>query len=1416
MAIQLQATRISDVIFMVSALSGTTDHISDSCNIVWNTYTVSEYVTAVNNTVANGNIWPSYATNLYFDAPSAVSTGVDVLELTATSNLTPFWLVASADQDQEPSTYYFEPYHIKVVPLTQTINTVLLSAYYFNLDETYFESITGKSIKWDIDNTTDLVAVVNGDSWDYVWGSLSASEVGGIDLVSTATEPETAYSLIFTVDGALSSTASFDFIINPGIQYDVILIETNAIELNAVLKNGTGLFSTDTLIKWGISPSSTALSALISPSGISYDFSDQYVGGISYGLPGYGFDLSGIRVTTTDLTGSYSITLSSNWGTYTSNSLFKPFLYLTDASLLISALQLTDTIAPTRYYNFTIYGETNGVIHNLSPDQQIKYQNISTSSGLIAYNTAYTNQYNWTPTEGYNVVGVVDPLRLEVTTPVVTGSVQTQVYTISALVNDVPNIEILDLVTQFGVDQWAADSIFSVNFRINNEPISTTDMYRLTGTRDVTLYNNICIPDGSTGTLLFDLDGVQGTLPLTFTSTICSFTSLTPTICTIGLTAYNVLAPNWTQPQTKVAPVKRYHFYSFMPSADFIIFPSWSYSPGTTSYQVVSADPWNLSPGPSAYGFCHTEYFHISAFDYSGLSYSWFIDSQFIGLDQSILTDYPIRSTSDTETYRIELQISSGELPLGMPYFYYSDSTGAQIPYGNYTNTSLNLSIVNAIGSPMKTDILMKSFNDYIDSNIAILYNPLGVSSNSLRLRGIGDFPDYLPVSLGHTSVFTWNISTGYWEVEYDDSIATRVIPIGVNGLGTVENILKYDSSLIQIQLDLQTTVVSKDLTGVRDWCSNMATFSSIVEVVTAYPLIPFIYTPNKYVLTGEEVSFENLVPYFSEISGFRWSDRGNTIAYTTPVMYLTSYTTADQYSITLTTVHSSQDLSVYQEGRTYDIITVYDNFTTYNTDINRVFGVTKLQLPNNIQRCEMPPNEWAIYTNINKVFDKLDDNLTYLKDMSKVYDNPPTEFYGWYGTFALSDGKPRTHWNVNQEGLNDLYLSPVSGINGPFYNLRDCVVRDVSGIGNNVMFVSDSTTVYILSSDFRGTIIDSISYKGVGDDFADVVAIGVDLDDRIYILDAPKNRVIVYSYTFSKNRWNLLYDWGGLGGTGAHSKFRNPTDLLVGSNNTIWITDSDNCCVKKFSRTGGWIQTITSSYFSQTNKPLSTALDTDGNIYVLAQQHQIIKFDSTGQFIKVITIQISDSVLVRKLEHCVDGGYLYICAKDRIVKIAYDGTVVGTFAAGEEYTFNSNYTNVFHDQNRNLYITSNNVILKYIDKLTLLDLCVNTDNYVWLMSSIYIKKDEYNQDWVLNRSFARMWDNIEIFRRSLLGKFDYSTVDDSPIIRTFTPNEYQYLPYQKNDIYVGINELVMSDVVNNAIDKLYECEYTLLQMISG
>ena len=1370
----------------------------------------------------------------YIAATYLRSTGTDYITVTATSNQTFYVYASNATLESETltdesllttSSFTYTPLQLIVFPLPGTVTTasVAVTSYWTTTSGDYIP-LSGNYIRWDVSPTTNINAEIFSTPYSFGDSLTLDTTLTATSASFTTTETElTYYTITPTVSDnqilmSYRSPSSLLFIANSHAKYNTVTRTVNTTYLSAYYDGTVREFPADFRLRWKVSPYNSQNVLISSPGDPNFTIeSDGYGPSLPYGDAQYVF------LSSKNWTGTYDITISGSDGiTWTDGIPFRPFLYLPGATQLSATVVKTGELVPTTYLTLNVYGVStiDGVeqAFNLYDDQFMMYGNKSIYGGLIAYNRWYDSIYTFVPEAGPISTGTaynIDPLRLEVTTSTVSTVPQLSTYqlTVSA-VETVDSSLILEYNITFSVSEWVEDSLFYPAFSINNELSSTHILYRdqndLVFPWTITINNHTTVPDDAIGNLKFVFsNGDVSTQPVGFTS----FTHQVPngySTYTIQICGDSISASTWPVPMTKVGDTKTINILADFPEVDFAIYPEYKWDGGTETFVPVLCNQ-SITPGPCAWGYCHSEEFTLSAYPETGATYNWYVENVSpypVGNTANMVTVL-VPSTSATATHSVSCKLVNADLPVGMPNYHYDDTTGLAVPYKNFTTTDTNQSIV-------KQPIKMVSMFDYLStSNIIAQYNPFGVNAHDLVLDIDPIFSISVPIEINQPLTSTWGVSTYQWSETYSTPILPKVITLSVSSEGEkIETVSQYSPTVFSIESNVVALISPIDLSApFSDWCIQPINLGTSSTTATAYPLKPVIYTSNLYVITGDAVAFENVLPLFDLIQKYTWTDRGHRWITSTTSPYVTNFTDAGNYDISLKTTYTGYGVSSDETATVNNIVNVVNYFELFDPDIERVYQASNLDLPKRIDECRVPANEWITDWNLNKSFDQLEENITYLSDKSKLYDAPPTVYYGWLGT--MYDGNSAFfHWRVNQTGIDLGYDLPNNAEADYFSNLTDCVVRSVDGVGDNIHFVSNKTSVKILSSDMFATEIAERTFKGIGDNFINVQAIDVDADfdtdHRLYILDAGKYRVLVFNYDFELEQWKLLYSWGGLGGANSKNKFYDPTDLLVSDKNQIWVTDYNNLCIKKYARTGTWLATYKSDVFTNTNKPISTALDADNNIYVLTQ-NAIYKFDSGFNYIDGFKLTQLQTETARRITICRDGGFLYLCTDQSILKVNFDGAVIGRFAT----EYGSDYRSCYHDLNRNLYIVSGNAIIKYVDKLDIINLRTDVTS-LWPMSSIYVEPNEYNQDWVLNRSFARYWDNLEVFRRSVIGKFTYEIVNDIyvPTLRTFTPQEYRILPYSKNQIYVGINEIVTADAINRCFDKLYACQETILEMI--
>ena len=465
---------------------------------------------------------------------------------------------------------------------------------------------------------------------------------------------------------------------------------------------------------------------------------------------------------------------------------------------------------------------------------------------------------------------------------------------------------------------------------------------------------------------------------------------------------------------------------------------------------------------------------------------------------------------------------------------------------------------------------------------------------------------------------------------------------------------------------------------------------------------------------------------------------------------------------------------------------------------INRIGNFTELTLPHSLMSTYVPPNEWVSYSTINQVFNKLHENYEYLKDMCFIYDIPPNAISKWYGNDTNS-----VSWHTNTNIISAVENNPLSAVN------------DIAIMSNDFIVLADDTVVKILSSDMDNTIIAETTEVGIGNHFKTIKTIQLDTEDNIYVLDDQNLRIVVLNYDvdYIENGkcqpWTTKTSWGGYAGAQSQFGFNIPVDIFI-QNDIVYVLDMGNSVIKKYTLAGDFIANLYNDNFAL---GVSLMVDSDGNIFVLQENNTITKFDENATYITSITFSSLYTNPKKIRPNTSDPRFIYVSTENKLLKYTNDDLLLsGVFGDDLESQY-KNYSGLFNT-NDQLYVTNGNVLLRYSDETKFFSYKTDTSAVEWPFGALQINKNEFVEAWVYNKVFNRFFDNLEIFRRALYGKPIITLVDTEiyeVFIRPFTSEERIDFEYQKIDIYIGINEIVSSEVINRCIKQLYiNMEYLL------
>jgi hypothetical protein len=952
-----------------------------------------------------------------------------------------------------------------------------------------------------------------------------------------------------------------------------------------------------------------------------------------------------------------------------------------------------------------------------------------------------------------------------------------------------PTTFITNTAYNFTVDTFPSSALFDSYLKVNYEDSRIiTDMWRVTASnytltaQDFTTINGTSVISGTR--LISFGDGRTTNVETT------AINYINPAIVNYDITLLRsgVSATGWFYPHNITSNIKL-HFVTRFLSADFIAYPTYVFVGSATQVINTTVDPIT-SFGVSGYDVGHTEIFVLSAFDSSAVfTYLWKVGDEIV-TDNISTVLYSQSTQTPTSGLPIKLEIYSNHFESPMPDNYNDDITGISTPYPNKKTTD-NSNILFQHLKLLSYEEPTLSINSYTN-NLLLPIN------NEITATNIVVFPENTPV-VENVGISYWTLSTSKWSVNSNSNIFDYTLTLGNDD--SVEGVIKYDATYpVILALTRRSYSSIPNTFAPNDYgTQEIITVSSVNITYSAAPE-PLFVPVTRYALINQSITFYNETNNSPLISAFYVNN-----GYTTSSTYITGFNDF----ITTYPIEGTFNLNITAllvTGDTYtniipNAINILSAFQTFDDTVDRIFGATTLSLPNDLQTVKIPSNEWGTAYNFNRSMNLLKDNLTYMQNQTKFYNLPPTDFLGWLGN---------TSTDITTFKWYTTNVSDYQGMSAAQDNVILSAVNDVV-FKNDMMYIADNNEIRILNSNITPTIVNTITHKTIDDTISYAKSIGVDSKDRLYVLDNFKNRVLAFApYSATSVHSNeFLYEWGKLGGPNAKYGFSNPNDLFVDKTDSIWIADTGNRAIKRYTRSGSWLQTIlvddmVTGITPQTEGIIGITLDSVDNIHILTKSN-VFKYSIDGSYIGKYTFKNSKSEQPQKIIGMTTGGFVYICLETSIIKLLENGSTAGEFANDVS---GSNYTGIYQDSYNDFYICNGSSILKYFD-MNVISSSTETAaaQYYWADDKINVKEDQDISDWVCNLIFKRFYDNIELFKRSLKGKIQYTTDSQGrQIIEivNFTPTEFnQMTSIPKDEVFVGINELVSAEVLTRCIQQL-------------
>jgi hypothetical protein len=508
----------------------------------------------------------------------------------------------------------------------------------------------------------------------------------------------------------------------------------------------------------------------------------------------------------------------------------------------------------------------------------------------------------------------------------------------------------------------------------------------------------------------------------------------------------------------------------------------------------------------------------------------------------------------------------------------------------------------------------------------------------------------------------------------------------------------------------------------------------------------------------------------------------------------------------------------------------------------DRYLGSTLCLPYSSFDSIKIQPNETVTNFNINNIITKLYENYLYLYKSAHVASNviPITSIavagnynnnFNWFRGLSSSQFTAISSLGLNIDRSNVLTVKYNSDLDR--YILATTTGTDIIILNSNSTFTS-ITTALSTNITFRGS---NVKWQKIQDIiFGD--------DNTMYVLDLSANSISQYDASGFLTNNNLLQNIlvyqnsiGGLGTYADDTKFSSPHSIDY-FNSTLYVLDKGNSCIKTYDKNLNWLLTYRLFNDFLSAGPIHLSHDQYGNNYVLNSNWTVYKYSNnfnTKEILDFTALSAANDIVRRFSFSLSDSNVVYLATKNNIYKKLVDKPydTVGKYRLGSFNLFNEQFTafatissvinGVNYDYNFTLS-TSNAAgkISLFKDNLNVVSILTNDIFDVYPLSGITINKEEYLQNWVINKTISKLLMNHMRLRDNISSKFLF-TQNAIPGVTLLDGTRY-LLPaelmsaYFTQDVtnFVGVNEIFQNNIINRPFENIFNIQQNLLDILDA
>jgi len=202
----------------------------------------------------------------------------------------------------------------------------------------------------------------------------------------------------------------------------------------------------------------------------------------------------------------------------------------------------------------------------------------------------------------------------------------------------------------------------------------------------------------------------------------------------------------------------------------------------------------------------------------------------------------------------------------------------------------------------------------------------------------------------------------------------------------------------------------------------------------------------------------------------------------------------------------------------------------------------------------------------------------------------------------------------VNKWGTQPAFYSEYNpdGGDGRFYYPKDVAVASDGSV-----YVSDTGNARIQKFTSEGVFVSKWGTRGTGDgELSNPNGVAVASDGSVYVVDDANSRIQKFT-----SEGAFLTKWG-ISSIGSYpagdGQFEEPEGISVASDGSVYVADTRNYRIQKFTSEGVFVSKIEGSTWGtgdgQFQSPSGVAVSSDGSVYVADSGNNRIQKFSVGQ----------------------------------------------------------------------------------------------------------------------------------------------------------------------------------------------------------